>query len=122
MARVPIDADPAPADRIDKLATIYRTLADSELQGYCPIYEQLSRHMADDAERLGRYADGIGRIGMLPILLFACVHDLVLAESAPESVAGSTASDDAVRELAEVYRGNGRDPWPPFRQLLDERF
>src|SRR5262249_33433131 len=65
-------------EQIAKLARIYRALADAELHGYCPIYERLSRAMAADDEMLARYVELVPRVSLLPVLLFACVHDLVL--------------------------------------------
>lgn len=99
------------------LADRYRLLADSEFAGYSPLYERLARALADDDEALAlvaslRPAREIP-VGQLPVRLFACVHELTLAE--PDL------------ELAERYRGaaggdgTGPDPWPAFRSLLFAR-
>ncbi len=92
----------------DGLAALLRYLAETEFRGYCPLYEQIALHLADERELLARVAEVAESATLVPILLFAAVHDLVLSE--PD------------HELARVYATGEGDPWPPFRQLLDGRF
>jgi len=115
MSGSPTSDDDAGDDRLDRLADVYRVLADSEFRGYCPIYERLATSLADDPTPLGPFVASIERVGLFPVLLFACVHDLVLTADHP-----STRDADPVAELAEIYAGSGADPWPTFRRVLTE--
>jgi len=68
--------------------------------------------MAADDEALHRYSTSASRSGLIPILLFACVHYLVLGEP------GSP--------LARIYAeagagGPAADPWPAFRAVIIDR-
>ena len=99
---------PASGADVEELASFYRYLADAEFDGYCDLYATLARSMADDRELLERVVTLAPAAKVIPILLFAAVHDLVLAE--PDA------------PLASIYGGGSGDPWPPFRSLLEERF
>lgn len=98
-------------DRVDDLAAFYRFLAESEFDGYCDLYAHLARSLADDRELVERVATMAPNAKLLPVLLFAAVHFLLLGE--PDL------------DLAACYRddpGAPADPWPLFRSLLEERF
>lgn len=101
------ESSPAAAD-VDELASFYRYLAEAEFDGYCDLYARVARAMADDTELLARVVTLAPAAKVLPILLFAAVHHLVLA--------------DPTSTLALIYAGGEGDPWPPFRALVDERF
>jgi hypothetical protein len=96
---------------VEQLADHYRFLADAEFDGYCDLYARIARALAAERELLERIVDVAPRPKILPVLLNAAVHFLVLGE--PDS------------ELAACYRGDPgapEDPWPPYRALLVERF
>lgn len=96
---------------VEELADHYRYLADAEFDGYCDLYARIARAMADDRPLLDRVVAMAPAAKIIPVLLNAAVHAVVLAE--PDS------------ELAACYRGDegaATDPWPLFRELLDERF
>jgi hypothetical protein len=100
------EAAPAAAD-LAELASFYRYLADAEFDGYCDLYAVIARALADDTALLEQVVTLAPAAKVLPVLLFAAVHHLVLAE--PDS------------ELGRIYRGAPGDPWPPFRALVIER-
>jgi hypothetical protein len=114
MADRPAPPEPAPlpapgadpAD-LDTLAAFYRHLAATEFEGYCDLYARIATAMAADRELLARVHALAPAPKIVPILLFAAVHDLVLRE--PH------------QELAAIYRTGAGDPWPPFRALVEER-
>jgi hypothetical protein len=91
----------------DRLADYYRHLATNEFDGYCDLYARIARGAAADRELLDLAATLAPPRRNLAVLLFAAVHDLVLAEPGGE--------------LAEVYRTGRGDPWPPFRTLVTGR-
>jgi len=96
---------------VDELADFYRFLAEAEFDGYCDLYARVARAVADDRALLDRVVTMAPAPKILPILLFAAVHFLVL--------------DDPDGELAACYRGDpgaAQDPWPLFRRLVDDRF
>ena len=95
----------------DELADFYRFLAEAEFDGYCDLYARLARATADDPALLASIATMAPAAKVLPVLLFAAVHHLVLAE--PDSA------------LAACYRGDDgatSDPWPAYRSLVADRF
>jgi len=94
--------------RVAEFATFLRAWADTELAGYCPLYETIARALADDTALLGRVAVVAPREKIVPVLLFAAVKSLVDREPAGA--------------LARIYAEGAGDPWPPFRALVDERF
>ncbi len=102
---------PEPASDADlvELADFYRYLADAEFDGYCDLYASLARHTADDMELLTTIGSFGLRAKILPVLVNAAVHDLVLAE--PDL------------PLAAIYRGEEpmAEAWPRFRTLVLER-
>src|SRR4051812_21252555 len=91
-----------------ELAGFYEYLAAAEFDGYCDLYAAIARGMAHDTELLAAVITMAPATKVLPVLLNAAVHDLVLA--------------DPSLELAAVYRGAPGDPWPLFRALVLERF
>jgi hypothetical protein len=92
----------------DALASLYRYMAESEFRGYCPIYERIALALANDHELLTRIAAAADGAKLVPVLLNAAVHDLVLGE--PD------------QELAQIYASGDGDPWPAYRRLVVERF
>jgi hypothetical protein len=94
-------------ERIDTLADFYRHLVSSEFTGYCDLYARIGAAAAEDRDLLTVVADLAPAPKIVPILLFAAVHDLVLGE--PD------------QELAGIYATGEGDPWPPFRALVGNR-
>lgn len=95
----------------DELADFYRFLAEAELDGYCDLYARLARATADDDDLLARIVTMAPAGKVLPVLLFAAVHHLVLA--------------DPTSPLAATYRGDpgsDPDPWPAYRELVADRY
>ena len=95
----------------DELADFYRFLAEAEFDGYCDLYARLARATADDPALLASIATMAPATKVLPVLLFAAVHHLVLA--APDS------------ELAACYRGDDGAPptrGPPTAPSSTDRF
>jgi len=101
------DHDLAAADVVE-LAEFYRYLADAEFAGYCDLYATLARAIADDTPLLERIGTLAPAAKIIPVLLFAAVHDRLLAEpNLP---------------LARIYRGDPGDPVPLFKELVLTRF
>jgi hypothetical protein len=96
------------SERVGEFATFLRVWADTELRGYCPIYEGVARALADHTALLERVVEVAPRERIVPVLLFAAVKSLVDAD--PRSV------------LGRIYAGAAGDPWPAFRDLLETRF
>src|SRR5690348_7116386 len=67
----------------DELATKFRDFVKLEGRGYSPLYEHLSRVIAEDAKVLSILDDAPAHQRQ-PTLLFAAIHDLVLAHPAEE--------------------------------------
>jgi len=105
--RAYLDQDPGPAD-VAELAQFYRYLADAEFEGYCDLYATLARDLADDTALLERIVTLAPPAKIIPVLLFAAVHDQLLAE--PDLA------------LARIYRGAPGDPTPLFKELVVDRF
>ena len=97
-------------DPIDELSRLFRSLADTDFQGYSPIYERLAIAIASDRDVLGFILASAGidaRRGRVPVLFFAATHDVVL--SRPDS------------PLARIYQGElDDDPVPAFLSMLDD--
>lgn len=96
---------------IDELAAFYRFLAEAEFDGYCDLYARVARAMADDRELLGRIVTMAPATKVLPVLLNAAVHFLVLGDPG-SSLAATYRGDDGAEE----------DPWPAYRELVTDRF
>jgi len=93
------------ATHIDELRTLFLVLADEDFAGYCPIYERISRSLAEDPEILSLITEHRPGSTRTAVLAFGATHDLVLRD--PNS------------ELAAIFRGESDDdPWPPFRALV----
>jgi hypothetical protein len=101
-------AEPTVAAPVAELADFYRHLCTSEFDGYCDLYAAIGRGMAGDDDLLARVVDLGPATKLIPILLFAAVHDLALRE--PDL------------PLAAIYRGGPGDPWPAFRAVLESRW
>jgi hypothetical protein len=91
-----------------EFARFLRFWADTELRGYCPVYEAIARPLAEETALLERVAHVAPRQKIVPVLLFAAVKSLVDREPASP--------------LGRIYADGDGDPWPPFRAMLDERF
>jgi hypothetical protein len=100
------DASPRGSEATE-LAGFYRHLVTSEFTGYCDLYARIGAAAAEDAEFLAVVARLAPAPKVVPILLFAAVHDLVLR--------------DPDQELARIYATGAGDPWPPFRALVLDR-
>lgn len=96
------------AARARELADFLRGWAELELRGYAPLYDRVARALADEPALLARVADVAPREKLVPVLLFAAVRHLVLA--------------DPAHPLAVIHATGAGDPWPPFRRLLETRF
>ena len=98
-------------EAIEELSQLFVFLADNDFAGYSPIYEQLARSIAVDAQLLefiDSSAHPNARRGRVPVLFFAATHDQVLANP------GS--------KIAAIYRGDSDDdPMPPFVELIDQK-
>jgi hypothetical protein len=93
---------------VAELASFYRHLADAEFDGYCDLYAGLARAIAEDEHLLDDIAAMAPAAKIIPVLLFAAVHDRVLAD--PSSA------------LAAIYRGETGDAFATFRAfVLDHR-
>lgn len=100
---------PDRAGRTANLAAHCRHLAEAEFRGHCPLYERITGALAEDDELLARIVDLVPAEKVIPVLLNAAVHHLVLGE--PDL------------PLAAVYRGErDEDPWPRYRTLVLDRF
>jgi hypothetical protein len=91
------------ADPLDDLAELWRWFADGIMSGYCPLYDEIARSVADDRELLALQHSARPHAHMPPMLL-ASAHYLVL--------------DGIDHPLAEVYAGRSSEPVAPlFRDL-----
>jgi len=100
--------DDDPPDTVAELAQFYRYLADAEFAGYCDLYATLARDIAEDPDLLQRIVTLAPAAKIIPVLLFAAVHDQLLAE--PDL------------RLAQLYRGAPGDPRPLFKAHVLDRF
>ena len=90
-------------DPLDELSTLWRWFADGILSGYCPVYDDIARSVADDRELLALQYSARPH-AHLPMMLLAGAHYLLL--------------DGISHPLADVYAGRSLDPAPPlFRDL-----
>ncbi len=91
------------ADPLDELASLWRWFADGIFSGYCPLYDEIARSVADDRELLALQYSARPH-AHLPMMLLAGAHYLLL--------------DGVSHPLADVYAGRSSDPAPPlFRDL-----
>src|SRR5262245_15084831 len=91
-----------------EFARFLRFWADTELRGYCPVYESIARPLADDTALLERVAHVAPRQKIVPVLLFAAVKSLVDRQPASP--------------LGRIYADGEGNAWAPFRDFLVERF
>jgi hypothetical protein len=91
------------ADPTDDLAALWRWFADGIMEGYCPLYDQIARAVADDPELLALQREAPPHAHLPPMLL-AGAHYLLL--------------NGVDHPLRDVYRGRSGEPAPPlFRDL-----
>ena len=92
-------------ERRQELRSLFLDLLDSDIVGYCPIYERITSALADDSDTLDLITEHRMGSSRTPVLFLGATHDLILRD--PSST------------LAAIYRGEiDDDPWPPFRQLV----
>ena len=91
------------ADPLDDLAKLWRWFADGITTGYCPLYDEIARAVADDRELLALQFSARPHAHLPPMLL-AGGHYLLL--------------NGAEHPLADVYAGRSSAPAAPlFRDL-----
>lgn len=111
---VELPLHPAGPDGPDEVARIQGWFADFAEQSArrLPLYRHLARRIAADQEVAGRLLLAPPELRAVP-LLFAAVHDVLLAGSGHELAAWYGSLTDPVRPV-----GDGEDdPWPAFREL-----
>jgi hypothetical protein len=92
-------------ERRRELRDLFLVLVDSDIAGYCPIYERIALAIAEDPDTLDLITEHRPGSSRTPVLFLGATHDLILRD--PSS------------PLAAIYRGeNDDDPWPPFRELV----
>ncbi len=90
----------AEPDRIEELSALFTSLADTDLAGYSPLYERITRRTARDRGLLELIADSASpstRRGRVPVLYLAALHDLALGHPTSELAAamlGAGVDDD----------------------------
>lgn len=93
------------AERRRELRDLFLELLESDIVGYCPIYERIVSAIAEDPDTLDLITEHRMGTSRTPVLFLGATHDLVLRE--PSS------------PLAAIYRGDiDDDPWPLFRELV----
>jgi hypothetical protein len=94
------------ADPLDDLADLWRWFADGIMSGYCPIYDEIARSVAEDRELLSLQYSARPHAHLPPMLL-AGAHNLLLG--------------GVGHLLADVYAGRSSAPAAPlFRDLCLE--
>jgi hypothetical protein len=106
--------DPAVAEAGAKLAGIFTWLADTEFDGYAPLYQHLARRIAAEPW-IPAFVTQHNRSSFAAVLFLDCVRDLTLVD--PDL--------PLARRYAEIAAGGDPldpDPWPLFRQtVVDHR-
>jgi hypothetical protein len=93
----------AVADPLDDLAELWRWFADGIMAGYCPLYDEIARSVAEDRELLSLQYSARPHAHLPPMLL-AGAHYLLLS--------------GVEHPLADVYAGRSSTPAAPlFRDL-----
>jgi len=93
------------AERRRELRDLFLELLESDIVGYCPIYERIVSAIAEDPDTLDLITEHRMGTSRTPVLFLGATHDLVLRD--PSS------------PLAAIYRGDiDDDPWPLFRQMV----
>ena len=94
------------ADPLDDLADLWRWFADGIMSGYCPIYDEIARSVAEDRELLA-LQHAARPHAHLPPMLLAAAHNLLL--------------EGVEHPLIDVYAGRSSAPAAPlFRDLCLE--
>ncbi len=101
----------APGDEVEVIAQHFREFA-ATAASKLPLYRHLAKAVAGDREVAARLllAQPDQRT---PVLLFAAVHDVLLAGESHPLSAWYASITDPVRPIGE----GEDDPWPHFRQL-----
>ncbi len=105
--------DPDVAADGEKVAGIFRFLAEVEFPGYSPLYEHLATRIADELW-IPALVSRHNRSSFAAMLFLDCVRELTLAE--PDL--------PLARRYDEIVDGADPidpDPWPLFRQLVADR-
>ena len=93
------------SERRRELRSLFLALLDSDITGYCPIYERIVSALAEDPGTLDLITEHRMGTSRTPVLFLGATHDLILR--------------DPTSPLAAIYRGEiDDDPWPPFRELV----
>ncbi len=93
----------AVADPLDDLAQLWRWFGDGIMRGYCPLYDEIARSVAEDRELLSLQYSARPHAHLPPMLLAGAHYLLVGGLEHP---------------LADVYAGRSSAPAPPlFRDL-----
>lgn len=93
------------SERRRELRSLFLALLDSDITGYCPIYERIVSALAEDPGTLDLITEHRMGTSRTPVLFLGASHDLILR--------------DPTSPLAAIYRGEiDDDPWPPFRELV----
>lgn len=101
------DPDIGTGTAVDVFANRLAVLSANDFKGYAPSYERIAAGLLADRALLRRLAP-LAHPNHLPVRLFAAVRYCALGD--PDGA------------LAGVYRTGEGDPWPAFRELLEERF
>lgn len=93
------------SERRRELRNLFLELVESDISGYCPIYERIVLALAEDPDTLHLITEHRMGTSRSPVLFLGATHDLILRN--PSS------------RLAAIYRGEvDDDPWPLFRELV----
>lgn len=93
------------SERRRELRSLFLALLDSDITGYCPIYERIVSALAEDPGTLDLITEHRMGTSRTPVLFLGATHDLILR--------------DPTSPLAAIYRGEiDDDPWPPFKELV----
>ncbi len=91
------------ADPLDDLAALWQWFADGIMAGYCPLYDEIARSVAEDRELLSLQYSARPHAHLPPMLLAGAHHLLLSGVEHP---------------LADVYAGRSSEPASPlFREL-----
>lgn len=93
------------SERRRELRRLFLELVDSDISGYCPIYERIVLALTEDPDTLDLITEHRMGTTRTPVLFLGATHDLILR--------------DPTSPLAAIYRGEvDDDPWPLFRELV----
>jgi len=92
-------------ERQRELRDLFLELLDSDIVGYCPIYERIVLALTEDPDTLDIITEHRMGTSRTPVLFLGATHDLILR--------------DPASPLAAIFRGEvDDDPWPMFRELV----